>query len=145
MVVLPDGFEAVSEAERIDKKVIEGNAAFTFHFPYPLREISLVASKRYKVSRGRAGSVDILTYFFAEDEQLASNYIEQTKKYLKLYEVLSDHFRTKDFPSSRIPFPQGIQCHLHPAGPECCTAPFHYRDIARPRDRAPVVRGRRGG
>lgn len=107
MVVLPDGFEAVSEAERIDKKVIEGNAAFTFHFPYPLREISLVASKRYKVSRGRAGSVDILTYFFAEDEQLASNYIEQTKKYLKLYEGLIGPFPYKRFSIVENPFPTG--------------------------------------
>jgi aminopeptidase N len=107
MVILPDGFEAVSEAERIEKKVAEGNAAFTFHFLYPLREISLIASKRYKVSRGRSGNVDILTYFFTEDEQLAANYIEQTKKYLKLYEGLIGPFPYKRFSIVENPFPTG--------------------------------------
>jgi hypothetical protein len=60
-----EGFEAVSEAERIDKKVIEGNAALPFT-SHPLRETA-ESVKAVQGVEGRSGSVDILTYFFTED------------------------------------------------------------------------------
>ncbi|HME45031.1 MAG TPA: ChaN family lipoprotein [Syntrophorhabdales bacterium] len=82
---LPRGFEAVSEADVIQERIREGKGVFTFRFPYPLDEITLVASDQYKVATDRFGGVDILAYFFQADAELAQTYIEQTKRYLKLY------------------------------------------------------------
>jgi aminopeptidase N len=94
---LPKGFEAVSEAELSQKQVRGGKAIFTFQFPYPLDEITLVASDRYKVEKERFANVDIFTYFFAAEAGLARTYIEQTKKYLKLYGEMLGPYPYKRF------------------------------------------------
>ncbi len=88
-VDLPDGYEAVSEAEEV--------ANFTFSFPHPLENLTLIASHRFRVNRDRQDGVEILTYFFPEDENLAPAYIEATKKYLRLYERLIGKFPYKRF------------------------------------------------
>jgi aminopeptidase N len=94
---LPEGFEAVSEAEVNQKKVQGGKAIFTFQFPYPLDEMTLVASDRYEVQKDRFGNVDILAYFFPADAGLARTYIERTKEYLKLYGEMLGPYPYKRF------------------------------------------------
>ena len=83
--ILPEGFEAISEADVIEKKTSNGKTFFAFHFPYPVDEINLVASKQYKLIKTQFGDVEIFAYFFPEDIGLSGAYVEQTKKYLRLY------------------------------------------------------------
>jgi aminopeptidase N len=94
---LPASFEAVSEAEVSQKQVRGGKAIFTFQFPYPLDEITLVATDRYKVEKDRFANVDIFAYFFQADAELARTYIEQTKQYLKLYGEMLGPYPYKRF------------------------------------------------
>ena len=83
---LPEGYEAISEADQITKISKDGFVEFYFEFPHPLDGINFVASDRYSVLSDNFNSTEIYTYFFEEDSGLAGEYIEFTKRYLKLYE-----------------------------------------------------------
>jgi aminopeptidase N len=94
---LPDGYEAVSEAETIKKTVNDGKTAFVFDFPHPLDSMSLIATHRYKIVKDHFGRVEIFAYFFPEDLDLVKTYIEHAKHYLELYDHLIDSFPYKRF------------------------------------------------
>ncbi len=94
---LPEGYEAVSEAEGIIKNTKNGSAEFIFDFPHPVDGISLVATKRYKITKDSFNDIEIFAYFFQEDMELAKKYIEYTKKYLKLYEGIIGKYPYKRF------------------------------------------------
>jgi uncharacterized iron-regulated protein len=96
-VILPEGYEAVSEAEDIRKEIRDGKVEFTFDFPHPVDGINLVASDRYRIVKDSHGDVDIYAYFFEEDIGLADTYIEYTKNYIQLYEDLIGKFPYKRF------------------------------------------------
>jgi len=95
--LVPQGFEAVSEAD--DIVVREGPVGmkdFSFLFDHPVDSINFIAAP-YMVSRGRQGAVEIHTYFFREDRELAGNYLEQAKKYISMYEDMIGPFPYKRF------------------------------------------------
>lgn len=94
-VNLPEEYEAVSEAEKMEIERKDGQKVFSFSFPHPLESLTLIASHRFRVSRDRQDGVEILTYFFPKDENLAPAYIEATKEYLRLYERLIGRFPYK--------------------------------------------------
>ena len=94
---LPDGYEAVSEAETVKKTVNDGKTAFVFDFPHPLDSINLIATNRYKIVKDHFGRVEIFAYFFSEDLDLVKTYIEHTKHYLELYNHLISSFPYKRF------------------------------------------------
>ncbi len=96
-VDLPDGYEAVSEAEEVDIERKDGQKTFSFFFPHPLENLTLIASRRFQVTRNGQDGVEILTYFFPEDENLAPAYVGAAKKYLRLYEKLIGKFPYKRF------------------------------------------------
>jgi aminopeptidase N len=85
---LPNGYEAISEAEDIRRTTRDGRVDFSFHFPYPADDIQFVASKSYSVLKENFNDIEIHAYFFREDSRLARTYVEYTKKYLHLYESL---------------------------------------------------------
>ncbi|MEN8263086.1 MAG: ChaN family lipoprotein [Nitrospirota bacterium] len=85
---LPKGFEAVSEADTIRRKMKNGKAEFHFDFQYPVDSINLIASNRFRVIKDEFRYIEIYAYFFPEDINLAKQYIEYTKKYLEMYEGL---------------------------------------------------------
>lgn len=94
--IIPEGFRAVSEADEIiSSKTTEG-IEFAFHFPYPVREIHLVAAK-YREQKVTFDGTDIYAYFFPEDINLARDYIEKTKKYLMLYREMIGRYPYKRF------------------------------------------------
>ncbi len=89
--VLPPGYQAVSEAERVTVTQTNGQVEFAFDFPFPLHDrdgINLAASDRYVVSRATWNEVELLTYFFPEEAHLAARHLERTKQALAVYERL---------------------------------------------------------
>ena len=94
---LPEGYEAVSEAEKIETEPKNGNQEFTFSFPHPLENLTLIATQRFRLSEGHQDGIAIYAYFFPEDEKLAGAYIEAAKKYLTLYERLLGKYPYKRF------------------------------------------------
>jgi uncharacterized iron-regulated protein len=95
--LLPEGYEAVSEAEKIEKKAKDGQTEFIFEFPYPVDGINLIATNRYEIIKESFNDIEVYAYFFREDIQLAKKYIEYTMKYLNLYESLLGKFPYKRF------------------------------------------------
>jgi uncharacterized iron-regulated protein len=96
-VLLPDGYEAISEADEIQKRSINGLTEFLFNFPYPVNEISLVASDRYKIVSDRIDGIELYVYFFDDDLKLTDQYLDFTKRYLKLYMEMIGDFPYKRF------------------------------------------------
>ena len=94
---LPEGYEAVSEAEKIEIERKDGTQEFSFSFPHPLENLTLIATQRFRVSEGHQDGIAIYAYFFPEDQKLAQTYIEAAKKYLKLYGGLMGRYPYKRF------------------------------------------------
>ena len=86
--LLPPGYEAVSEADRIIKKKRENGIEFFFDFPHPVDSLSLVATDRYEVTQDRVGDRELYAYFFKEDRELARTYLQHAKRYFELYEKM---------------------------------------------------------
>ena len=93
----PPGYEAVSEAEKVEKTTGNGATVFRFFFPYPLDSINLIATNRYKVVKEDFHGIEIYAYFFREDADLIPTYLEHAKKYLLLYKDLIFGFPYKRF------------------------------------------------
>jgi aminopeptidase N len=96
-VTLPEEYEAVSEAETIEKTREDNRIIFSFHFLHPLDAMTLIATDRYKKVGDRFNGVELFAYFFQEDAHLIPTYMERTKHYLRLYETLINKFPYKRF------------------------------------------------
>jgi uncharacterized iron-regulated protein len=106
--ILPDGYEAVSEAESIIKNISSGKAEFIFDFPHPVNGISLVATNRYKITKDDYNGIEIFAYFFPEDAKSAKLYLEYTKRYLGMYEKLLGKYPFKRFSVIENFLPTGL-------------------------------------
>lgn len=96
-VTLPNGFEAISEADGIEKISTGALTVFTYRFPYQIEKITLVGSDRYKILKDRVSGIDIFAYVFPEDMQFARTYIDRTKSYLQMYGKLISAYPYKRF------------------------------------------------
>ncbi|GAB4407672.1 MAG: hypothetical protein OHK0032_03060 [Thermodesulfovibrionales bacterium] len=90
-VTLPEGYTAISEADRIIRDKRGDIVEHRFYFPYPLNDedgISLIASKNFILSKASYNGIEIAAYLFPEEAHFAKTFIEHTKRYLKTYEKL---------------------------------------------------------
>lgn len=88
-VLLPKGYQAVSEAEHISSRTIKDKVSFRFDFPHALREeegVSLIASDRFVITKDRHRNVDLFAYFLKEDAHLAPKYLAAARQYIAAYE-----------------------------------------------------------
>src|SRR4030043_1381826 len=77
--LLPEGFKAISEADEVDVTGTDQGMEYTFHFPYPLRQLHLVAGPYTEQHESHQG-IEIYTYFFPDDASLSAKYLENAKK-----------------------------------------------------------------
>ncbi len=96
-VTLPEGYEAVSEAEEVNKTETKRGVEFKFVFPHPIDGINLIATDRYRVVEDNFDNIHLAAYFFKEDLGLARSYLEYSKQYLELYEKLVGEYPYKRF------------------------------------------------
>ncbi len=95
---LPEGYIAISEAERINRDKRTGIERYDFHFPYPLFEsdgISLIASKDFVVNKDKCDGIEIYTYLLPSEAHFAKPFIEHTKRYLKRYNKILGRYPYK--------------------------------------------------
>jgi hypothetical protein len=88
---LPADYEALSEANYITRSPGQGTVTFRFEFPHPLSDsdgLTFSASRRYQVSRTDYRGIELSTYLFPEDLRLAEKYLDQTRKFLEIFERL---------------------------------------------------------
>ncbi len=94
--VVPSGLEAVSEADSITRREKNGEVEFSFDFPWPREEVTLVAG-RYTVRTTVHNGIELAGYFFPEDQALADGYVEKLRYYLDLYADLLPPYPFKRF------------------------------------------------
>lgn len=83
--LVPSGFAAVSEANRIETEQKGEQKQVTFHFPHPLSNLHLIAAPYEVVEEEFSDGKVLASYFFEEDKDLASSYRKKTRNYLKRY------------------------------------------------------------
>ncbi len=88
---LPPGFTGVSEGERIITTKRNGKQQFQATFPYPLNGLHFAAGP-YVVQSRQYKNVTIYSYFFAEDNHLAPDYLRKAAGYIKRFEALIGSF-----------------------------------------------------
>jgi aminopeptidase N len=94
--IIPKGFKAISEAEEINITDNDQGTAYSFHFPYPVRQMHLVAGPYTEQCESHQG-IEICSYFFPEDASLVGKYLDYAKKYLSLYGELLGPYPYKRF------------------------------------------------
>ena len=105
--VLPKGYDAVSEANRIDSYAADGKTQFVFAFDHPAERLDLIATDRFIITKERLGNIDLYAYFFNEDKDLALEYLEHAKQYLDLYQKMLGSYPYKRFSILENIFPTG--------------------------------------
>ncbi len=88
---LPPGFTGISEGERISTTKRDGQQQYQASFPYPLRGLHFAAGP-YTVQSLQYKDVTIYSYFFAEDNHLAAEYLGKAAGYIKRFEALIGPF-----------------------------------------------------
>jgi len=94
--LIPHTFIAISESDDVNKMDTTEGTMYSFHFPYPLHDINLVAGPYIEQHESYQG-IDLNAYFFPEDISLADDYLKYTKKYISLYEELLGSYPYKRF------------------------------------------------
>jgi aminopeptidase N len=105
--LVPAGFTAISEADEISFVDSPDGKLYSFAFSHPVPGIDLVAGN-YVQTKGSFGDVDIYTYFFPQDQDLAIQYIAYTKKYIEMDDRLLVPYAYKRFSVVENTFPTGL-------------------------------------
>jgi aminopeptidase N len=119
--LVPNNFIAVSEADEIDARDAASGKEYSFVFPHPLTGIDFVAGN-YREVKDTVDGIGIYAYFFPADVSLAANYIEHTKKYLRMYNELFVPYPYKRF---------SVVENIPPTGLSMPTFTLLGRDIVR--------------
>ncbi|MFP3982749.1 MAG: ChaN family lipoprotein [Desulfurivibrionaceae bacterium] len=83
--LIPSGFAAVSEADRIETEQKDGQKQVTFHFPHPLSYLHFIAGPYEVVEEEFSDGKVLASYFFEEDKDLAASYRKKARNYLERY------------------------------------------------------------
>ena len=94
--LVPANFQAVSEADDIIIKDMGEQKLITFSFPHPVMNIHFITAP-YVVNKDHHGGVLLETYLLPEDKNLASRYLEASKKYVEMYEKMLGPYPFKRF------------------------------------------------
>jgi len=89
-------FNNKREPNNIPAKEREGSREFSFIFGHPVEGINLIVGQ-YAVKKAQHKTMEVHTYFFPEDKELAEKYLDQAKKYITMYEDLIGPFPFKRF------------------------------------------------
>jgi len=119
--LVPSNFIAISEADEIAASDTASGKEYSFAFPHPLTGIDFVAGN-YREVKDTVDGINIYAYFFPEDISLAANYIEHTKKYLRMYNELLVPYPYKRF---------SVVENIPPTGVSMPTFTLLGRDIVR--------------
>ncbi|MEE9524231.1 MAG: ChaN family lipoprotein [Thermodesulfovibrionales bacterium] len=95
-VEIPTEFEAISESDSSSINIDRDIKTVSFDFPHPTQDITLVAGK-YIVKEDSVDGVSIKTFFFDDEDDLSSTYIERTREYIELYKSMLGSFPYKSF------------------------------------------------
>ena len=107
-VTLPKGFQAISEANKIESRAIdEQRIEYRFYFPHVLDHLSLSASKNYQSKFIDYEGIQIETWFMPDNAHLMDTYLQHAADYLKLYQEMLGDYPYQRFAIVESPLPSG--------------------------------------
>ncbi len=107
-VTLPTGFQAISEANKIESRAIDAqHIEYHFNFPHVLDHLSLSASKNYQSKFIDYQGIRIETWFMPANAHLMDQYLQHSADYLKLYQELLGAYPYQRFAIVESPLPSG--------------------------------------
>ncbi len=95
-VKVPQGWEAVSQGERVRHENMKDSTLVRWDSPEPQDEIYLVAAKFTEYAKP-AGNVTAVVFLRSPDEALANKYLDATAEYLDMYDKLIGPYPYKKF------------------------------------------------
>lgn len=109
-VSLPEGFEAVSEADQIDTEITAGGKTQRLAIAQALPSLTLIAGPYVVAHESFAPGKTLYSYFFAEDAELAADYRHKAVAYLQRYEALIGPYPYQRFSivENRLPSGYGM-------------------------------------
>ncbi|MBU0485924.1 MAG: ChaN family lipoprotein [Proteobacteria bacterium] len=105
---IPSDFEAISEADEIITTQTETGKNVKFVFPYPVNGINFIAGPYLVEKEGFGDNLELYSYFFPEDQELAADYRQKTLAYLRRYEDLIGPYPYKRFSIVENRLPTGF-------------------------------------
>jgi|GEM_PF-715959 len=96
--ILPKGFVAISEGDSVEMQQHSNKAVLISRLDKPYSDaITIVASKHFVVSKDVQDGIDIYTYFFSDHAGQAKAFIDEAKRYLKMYQSLIGKYPYRRF------------------------------------------------
>ncbi|HSN41700.1 MAG TPA: M1 family aminopeptidase, partial [Burkholderiales bacterium] len=95
---LPPEFAAVSEADTVRRTETDGQATYSFDFPYPQRDwdgITFAASRQWVSRAARYRDVDLSVYLLRRDGERLDEMVRQAQHYLERIEGLLGRYPFK--------------------------------------------------
>ncbi len=102
----PSGYEAVTSGKRLARNAKAGIATSVWKITRASGGLALSAG-RYAVRERLVRGIPVYTYFFAEDDRLAGQYLEATATFLDLYSDLLGPYPFEKFAVVENCFPTG--------------------------------------
>lgn len=109
--VLPEGWQAISEADAVRREPVPDGVRQEFLFSHSLPDqegISLVASDRFVVSHRKYRDIDLYTYFLPGDAGHAGRFLDKAAEYLARFE-----HRLGPYPYRRFSIVEHIPAGAH--------------------------------
>jgi aminopeptidase N len=107
-VNLPEGFQAISEADKITSKAVDyKRIEYQFEFPYLLDNLTLSASSNYQKKYRDYAGIQVETWFMPGNAHLADNYIDHAVNYLEMYHQMLGPYPFKRFAMVESPLQSG--------------------------------------
>ena len=102
----PAGTEAITSGKRAFRETKLGISRSTWIEERPAG-IPSISAGRYQIEERRLGNIDIYTYFYPDNAQLSSRYLEAATKYIQFYSELLGPYPFEKFAIVENFFPTG--------------------------------------
>ncbi|MDP6797748.1 MAG: M1 family aminopeptidase [Candidatus Krumholzibacteria bacterium] len=103
---LPEGWQSLTQGDLVRDEVVDGFQWQCWNADTRSDGMILVAG-RFAIDRRQHGNTSIETWFFPEDRRLAETYLEETARYLDLYESFLSPYPYSKFATVENFFPTG--------------------------------------
>ena len=100
---IPEGWTAISESD----KTYQIGQTWSFYFPYPREDITLIAGNYVKKAKFHK-DIAIECFFFPEDVELTEQYLTKASRYLDLYAQMIGPYPFKRFAIVENRLPTGF-------------------------------------
>ena len=105
-VTLPEGWEAISDGNRIASETVDGTKRVTYQNPF-VSDGNMFMAAPYVIGIDSVNNVEVACFFFAEDSALIPDYLESTVGYIKMYSDLIGPYPYTRFTVAENFFPTG--------------------------------------